>query len=97
MITLVWFKFLIQAHLMFQIILYGLCCFLVAKSCLTLLRPKTLSWQAPLPMGFTRKEYWSGLPFPSAGDLPDPGIKPMSPALADGFFATVTLGKPISD
>ena len=37
-------------------------------------------------MGFPRQEYWSGLPFPSPGDLPDPGIKPMSPALAGGFF-----------
>ena len=37
--------------------------------------------QAPLPMGFSRREYWSGLPFPSPGDLPDPGIEPRSPAL----------------
>ena len=35
---------------------------------------------APLSMGFSRQEYWSGLPFPSPGDLPDPGIEPMSPA-----------------
>ena len=42
-------------------------------------------------MGFSRQEYWSGLPFPSPGDLPDPGIKPaslMSPVLAGGFFTT---------
>ena len=39
-------------------------------------------------MGFSRQEYWSGLPFPSPGDLPDPGIEPTSPALAGGFFAT---------
>ena len=97
MTTLVWFKILIQAHLMFQIILYVLCCFLVAKSCLSILRPQDVSWQAPLPMGFPRKEYWSGLLFPFAGHLPDPGIKPMSPALTDGLFTTVTPGKPISD
>ena len=42
--------------------------------------------QAPLSLGFPRQEYWSGLPFPSPGDLPDPGIKPVSPALADRFF-----------
>ena len=45
--------------------------------------------QAPLPIEFSRKEYWSGVPFPSSGDLPDPGIKYaflMSPALAGGFF-----------
>ena len=38
----------------------------------------TVTYQAPLPMGFSRQEYWSGLPFPSPGDLPDPGIKPRS-------------------
>ena len=43
--------------------------------------PWTVAHQAPLPMGFPRQEYWSGLPFPSPGDLPDPGIKPVSPAL----------------
>ena len=48
----------------------------------------------PLFMGFSRQEYWSGLPFPSPGDLPDPGIKPVSPALAGGFFTTVPPGKP---
>ena len=42
--------------------------------------PWTVACQAPLSMGFPRKEYWSGLPFPSPGDLPDPGIKPVSPA-----------------
>ena len=41
----------------------------------------TVAHQAPLSMGFSRQEYWSGLPFPSPGDLPDPGIKPGSPAL----------------
>ena len=42
--------------------------------------------QAPLSMGFSRQEYWSGLPFPSPGDLPDPGIEPRSPAfLADAL------------
>ena len=43
--------------------------------------PWTVACQAPLPMGFPRPEYWSGLPFPFPGDLPDPGIKPRSPAL----------------
>ena len=49
----------------------------------------TVACQAPLSMGFSRQEYWSGLPFPIPGDPPDPGIKPMSlesPALARGFF-----------
>ena len=48
------------------------------SSCLTL-RPH--GHQAPLSMGFSRQEYWSGLPFPSPGNLPDPGIEPRSPAL----------------
>ena len=43
--------------------------------------PWTVAYQAPLSMGFSRQEYWSGLPFPSPGDLPDPGIEPGSPAL----------------
>ena len=46
-------------------------------------------------MGFPRQEYWSGLPFPSPGDLPDPGITPASPALAGSFFITEPPRKPI--
>ena len=48
--------------------------------------PWTVARQAPLSMEFSRQEYWSGLSFPSLGDVPDPGIKPTSPALAGGFF-----------
>ena len=54
---------------------------LVVKSCPTLATPWTLAYQAFLSMGFSRQEYWSGLPFPSPGDLPDPGIELRSPAL----------------
>ena len=54
----------------------------------------TIALQAPLPMGFPRQEYWSGLPFPSLGGLPDPGIKPMFSALASGFYTTEPPGKP---
>ena len=53
--------------------------------------PWTVAHQAPLSMGFSRQDYWSGLPFPPPGDHPDPGIKPtslMSPALTDGLFIT---------
>ena len=53
----------------------------------------TVAHQAPLSMGFSRQEYWSGLPCPPPGDLPDPGIQSMSlmsPALAGGFFTTRT-------
>ena len=49
--------------------------------------------QASLSMGLSRQEYWTGLPFPSPGDLPDPGIEPTSPALAGRFFTTESLGK----
>ena len=51
--------------------------------------PWTVAFQAPLSMGFSRQEYWSGWPCPPPGDLPDPGIKHISlkpPALASGFF-----------
>ena len=51
-------------------------------SCVRLLAtPWTVAYQAPLSMGFSREEYWSGLPFPSPVDLPDPGIEPGSPSL----------------
>ena len=56
--------------------------------------PGTVAHQAPLSMGFSRQEYWSGLPFPSPGDLSDPGIEPASPALAGGFRITEPPGKP---
>ena len=51
-------------------------------------------YQAPQFMGFSRQEYWSGLPFPSPGDLLDPEIKPTSPTLAGGFFTTEPPEKP---
>ena len=56
--------------------------------------PWTVAHQASLFMGFPRQEFWSGLPFPSPGDLPDLGIKPASPELAGGFFTTEPPGTP---
>ena len=56
--------------------------------------PWTVARQAPLSMGFSRQEYWSGLPFPSLGDLPDPGIKPGSPAVQADPLLTEPGGKP---
>ena len=59
--------------------------------------PWTVAHHAPLSMGFSRQEYWSGLPFPSPEDLPYPGIEPtspMSPALAGGFFTAEPPEKP---
>ena len=55
-----------------------------------------MAHQAPLSMGFSRQEYRSGWPCLSPGDLPDPGIEPVSPALAGGFFTTEPPGKPPS-
>ena len=56
--------------------------------------PWTVAHQAPPSLGFSREEYWSGVPCPSPGDLPDPGSEPNSPALADRSFTTVTPGSP---
>ena len=59
-----------------------------AQSSLTLYEPWTVAHQALLSMEFSKQEHWSGLPSPSPGDLPDPGIKPRSPALqADSLLS----------
>ena len=55
--------------------------------------PQTVAGQAPLPMKYPRQEYWSGLLFPSLGDLPDPAIQLASPALLGGLFTTDPPGK----
>ena len=65
---------------------------LVAQSCPTLGNPMD---QALLSIEFSRQEYWSGLPFPSPGDLPDPGIEPRSPALQEESLPSELPGKPI--
>ena len=57
-------------------------CAIVSNS----VNPWTIACQAPLSMGFPGEEHWSGLPFPPPGDLPDPGIKPISPELTGRFF-----------
>ena len=70
------------------------CCYLVTKLCLTLLRfPWTVAHQDPLSIGFSKQEYWSGLPFLPPGDLLNLGIEPesfLSPTLAGGFFLNCT-------
>ena len=65
----------------------------IAKSCPTLATPWTIACQAPLSMGFSRQEYWSGLPSPSPGDLPDPGIETGSSALQADALPTELQGK----
>ena len=68
---------------------------LVTKSCLTLqCNGLYAAHQAPLSMGFPRQEYWSGLSFPSPGDLPNPGIEFSFPALTGIFYTTEPPGKP---
>ena len=62
------------------------CCYLVTKPCLTLLQLHGLSPQPPLSTGFPRQEYWSGLPVPSPGNLPNPGIELVFPASASGIY-----------
>ena len=56
--------------------------------------PWTVARRAPLSMGFSRQEYWSGLPFRSPGDLPDPGIEPRSPALQADSLPSESPGDP---
>ena len=77
-------------HCLAQVQTYVLTCFSHVQLFAT---PWTIACQAPLSMGFSRQEYWSGLPFPSPGDFPNPGIKPasrMSPAVAGAFFTAST-------
>ena len=68
---------------------------LVAKSCLTVATSWPEACQAPLFIGFPREEYWSVLPFPSSGYLPDPGIEHRSPALQADSLPTELQGKPL--
>ena len=67
-------------------------------SCLVVSQPFAIPWtvahQAPLSMGFSRQEHWSGLPFPSPGDLPNQGIKPRSPALEADSYQLSHQGSP---
>ena len=67
---------------------------LVIKSCLTLVTPGTVACQAPLSMGFSKQEYWSGLLFHSLGDHPNPVIKPRSRELQADSLSSEPPGKP---
>ena len=74
----------------------GFVVFVQLLSCIGLFAtPWTVVHQTPLFMEFPRQEFWSELPFPSPGDLPDSGIKPMSPALVGGFFTTEPPRQPL--
>ena len=65
-----------------------------AQSCVVFATPWTAARQSPLSVGFSRQEYWSGLPFPSPGDLPCPGTEPGSPALQADSLPLAPPGKP---
>ena len=68
-------------------------CCLIAKSCPTLAITWTVAYQACLSMQFPKQEYWSVLPFPPPGNLPDPGMEPSFPCIAGGFFMSEPPGK----
>ena len=71
----------------------GFLLFLVTRSCLTLVTPQTIGQQAPLSRGFPTQEYWSGLPFPSPGDLPNARTEPVSSALRAGSLQLSHWGR----
>ena len=70
--------------------LWSVSCSVVSDSA----TPRTVAHQAPLSMEFSRKQYWSRLPFPSLGDLSDPGTEPRTPALQADYFLSESPGKP---
>ena len=75
----------------------GLCCVLSHLSCVRLFAtPWTVACQAPLSMRFFRQEYWNGLPFPTPGDLPIPGIESRSPTLPEDSLPSQPPGKPFT-
>ena len=105
-VVLIWISLITNEHLFMcslsicispweKCLLKSLVCVLVAQSCPTLCDPGTVAYQAPLSMGFPRQEYWSGLLFPSPGDLPYPGIEPGSPALQADSLPSEPPGKPL--
>ena len=69
----------------------NICITMHAQSCLFVIL-YVIARQVPLSLGFIRQEYWSGLPFPIPGDLPNPGTELVTPALAGGFFTTEPPG-----
>ena len=83
-------RVIIVEVIIIMVVVYGC---LVTKSCPTIATPWTVAFQAPLSMGFSRQEYWSGLPFPSPGDLSDPGIKSRSSAFQADSLSTELWGK----
>ena len=84
-------SFIVSKQMFFSALLKYVCVCSVVSDAFVILW--TVAHQAPLSMTFSRQDYWSGLPFPPPGDLPDSRIEPVSPALAGGFFTTEPPGK----
>jgi len=91
-------SYLLLPHYVQNSVLYVCVCFSVSFSVVSnSATPWTVAHQAPLSMGFSRQEYWSGLPFPYPGDLPNPGIEPRSPALqGDSLLSEPPWKPPVS-
>ena len=87
---------LIEGNLKVRMCVYVCVCVLVVQHIQPSVSPKTVAHQDPPSVGFSRQKYWSGLPFPSPGDLPDPEIKPRSPTLQSDFLPSEPAGKPKS-
>ena len=86
-------KVCIVKAVVFPVVMYGCECMCVNFSHVRVfVTPWTIAHKAPLSMEFSKQEYWSELPFPSPEDLPNPGIKPISPALTGRFFTDVKVG-----
>ena len=84
-----------QRVFLLQSLYWSILLCLVAELCPAPCNPMDCSAPGSSIHGISQQEYWSVLPFPSPGDLPDPGIKPASPALAGGFYTAEPLGEPI--
>ena len=83
-------------HSYIRTVVCGVCVYVYVLSCVQLfVTPWTVACQALLSIKLSRQEYWSGLPFPSPGDLPYPGIEPLAPALPTDSLPSEPPGKPL--
>ena len=86
------YRHIIKEHIQMAIVLL-ICLLCMLSHVLLFVTPCTIACQVPQSMGFSRQEYWSGLPLPPPGDLPDPGVEPVSPALQAYSFLLSHLGQ----
>ena len=95
LLAMPWTKLMTGARGLANYIIQFLCCVSCSVMSYSLGPPWTVACHSPLPMGFSRQEYWSGLPCPSPGDLPNPGIEPRSLSLQEDSLPFELLGKRI--